>query len=329
VRQLKEKAEAENIYLQKEIRMAHLHGDIVGQSESIKSVLSLAEQVAETDSTVLILGETGTGKELLARAIHNMSARRDRPLVTVNCAAIPGTLVESELFGREKGAYTGADVRKIGRFEIANKSTIFLDEIGELSLDIQAKLLRVIQEGQIERLGSTHTIDVDVRIIAATNRNLEKELKAENFREDLFYRLNVFPISIPPLRDRKEDIPSLVWHFVDQIGEKMGKRIEKIPQQSIEALLKHDWPGNIRELHNVVERALIQAQDDTLRIPAISQPTRWWIRSCAKSISFPLYSRYSASPTRTASRVVAFYPYPRSNHARSSPKPIGNRRART
>lgn len=273
VRRMKEKTEAENIYLYKEIQMAHLHGDIVGQSESIKSVLSLAEQVAETDSTVLILGETGTGKELLARAIHNMSPRRDRPLVTVNCAAIPGTLVESELFGREKGAFTGAVSRQIGRFEIANKSTIFLDEIGELSQDIQAKLLRVLQEGQIERLGSAQTINVDVRIIAATNRDLEQEISANKFREDLFYRLNVFPISIPPLRDRKEDIPTLVWSFIDQMCEKMGKRIEKIPQQSIDALQNHDWPGNIRELHNVIERAMIHANNNILRIPSLSRTT--------------------------------------------------------
>ncbi|MBN2317499.1 MAG: sigma 54-interacting transcriptional regulator [Acidobacteria bacterium] len=274
VRRMKESAEAENVYLNKEIRMAHIHGDIVGQSAAIKSVLSLAEQVAETDSTVLILGETGTGKELLARAIHNMSSRKDRPLVIVNCAAIPGTLVESELFGREKGAFTGASARQIGRFEIAHGSTIFLDEIGELSPDVQVKLLRVIQEGQFERLGSTRTIRVDVRIIAATNRDLEQEMRAGNFREDLFYRLNVFPISLPPLRDRKEDIPMLVWNFVNEMGEKMGKIIEKIPQPSIDALLKHDWPGNIRELHNVIERAMIQAQDNILRVPPVFQPNQ-------------------------------------------------------
>lgn len=273
VRRMKEAAEAKNIYLFKEIQIARQHGDIIGQSESIKSVLALAEQVAKTDSTVLILGETGTGKELLARAIHNMSSRRERPLVTVNCAAIPGTLVESELFGREKGAYTGAATRQIGRFEIANKSTIFLDEIGELSLEIQAKLLRVIQEGQIERLGSARTIAVDVRIIAATHKNLEQEINEEKFRRDLFYRLNVFPISIPPLRDRKEDIPILVWSFVDEMGGKMGKRIEKIPQQSIDALQNHDWPGNIRELRNVVERAMILSGDAILRIPPLSPRT--------------------------------------------------------
>lgn len=273
VQRMKEAAEAENIYLQKEIRKTYLHGDIVGQSDGIQSVLSLAEQVAGTDTTVLILGETGTGKELLARAIHNMSARKNRPLVVVNCAAIPDTLVESELFGREKGAFTGAIARQIGRFEIAHGSTIFLDEIGELSLEIQAKLLRVLQEGQIERLGSTRTININVRVMAATNRDLKQALKSGYFREDLFYRLNVFPISIPPLRDRKEDIPSLVWHFVDEMGERMGKRIEKIPQQSIDTLMTHNWPGNIRELHNVIERAMIQTQDSVLRVTSIS-PTR-------------------------------------------------------
>lgn len=271
VRQMKEAVEAENIYLHKEIRNAHLYGDIVGGSDAIRSVLSQAEQVAETDSTVLIQGETGTGKELLARAIHNMSPRKNRPLVVVNCATIPGTLVESELFGREKGAFTGAIARQVGRFEIADGSTIFLDEIGEISPDVQAKLLRVLQEGQIERLGSTRTINIDVRIIAATNRDLKKALKDDMFREDLYYRLNVFPISIPPLRDRKEDIPSLVWHFVDQMGEKMGKRIEKIPQQSIDTLTNHNWPGNIRELHNVIERAMIQTKDNILRVPSISR----------------------------------------------------------
>ncbi|MEJ2108403.1 MAG: sigma 54-interacting transcriptional regulator [Acidobacteriota bacterium] len=270
VRRIKEAIEAENIYLHKEIQNAHLHGDIVGQSDAIKSVLSEAEQVARTDSTVLILGETGTGKELLARAIHNMSVRKTRPLVVVNCAAIPETLVESELFGREKGAFTGAITRQIGRFEIAHESTIFLDEIGELSLDIQAKLLRVLQEGELERLGSSRKIHVDVRIIAATNRDLRKSLNNNTFRKDLFYRLNVFPISMPPLRNRKEDIPFLVWHFVDQMGEKMGKRIEKIPQQSINNLTSHYWPGNIRELHNIIERAMIQTDDTILRVPPIS-----------------------------------------------------------
>ncbi len=274
VRRMKEALEAENIYLQKEIRNTYSHGDIVGQSETILSVLMQAEQVSATDSTVLISGETGTGKELLARAIHNMSPRKNRPLVVVNCAAIPDTLVESELFGSEKGAFTGAIARKIGRFEIADNSTIFLDEIGELSPEIQAKLLRVLQDGEIQRLGSNRTVKVNVRVIAATNRDLKQALNRNTFREDLFYRLNVFPITIPPLRNRKEDIPSLVWHFVDQMGERMGKRIEKIPHQSIDNLTKHYWPGNIRELRNVIERAMIQTKDTVLRVPSISQRTQ-------------------------------------------------------
>lgn len=270
VRRMKEALEAENIYLHKEIQNTSLQGDIVGQSQAVQSILAQAEQVAKTDSTVLLLGETGTGKELLARAIHGMSSRKDRPLVVVNCAAIPGTLVESELFGREKGAFTGAHARQVGRFEIAHGSTIFLDEIAELGPDIQAKLLRVLQEGEVQRLGSSRTIKVDVRVIAATNRDLSKALSNGTFRKDLFYRLNVFPISIPPLRDHREDITSLVWHFVDQLSKRMGKRIEKIPQQSFENLTNHHWPGNIRELHNVIERAMIQTGDATLRVPPLS-----------------------------------------------------------
>ena len=270
VRRMKEALEAENIYLHKEIQSASLQSDIVGQSKALQSILAQAGQVAKTDSTVLLLGETGTGKELLARAIHGMSSRKDRPLVVVNCAAIPDTLVESELFGREKGAFTGAIARQVGRFEIAHGSTIFLDEIGELGPDIQAKLLRVLQEGEIQRLGSNRTIQVDVRVIAATNRDLAQALSNGTFRKDLFYRLNVFPISIPPLRDHKEDIPQLIWHFIEQLSKRMGKRIEKIPQQSMENLANHHWPGNIRELHNVIERAMIQAADSVLRVPPLS-----------------------------------------------------------
>ena len=270
IRRMKEALEAENVYLHREIQNTSLQGDIVGQSEAVQSILAQAEQVAKTDSTVLLLGETGTGKELLARAIHGMSSRKDRPLVVVNCAAIPDTLVESELFGREKGAFTGAVARQIGRFEIAHGSTIFLDEIGELGPDIQAKLLRVLQENEIQRLGGNRTIRVDVRVIAATNRDLAKALSNGTFRKDLFYRLNVFPISLPPLREHKEDIPPLVWHFVDLLGKRMGKRIEKIPQQSMENLTSHPWPGNIRELHNVIERAMIQTGDGVLRVPSLS-----------------------------------------------------------
>ncbi|MFC1461962.1 PAS domain S-box protein [Verrucomicrobiota bacterium] len=272
IRKLKELVDAENLYLREEIRMSHLHGDIVGQSDAMKSVLAQAEQVAVTDSTVLILGETGTGKELFARAIHNMSQRKDKPLVVVNCAAMPSTLIESELFGREKGAYTGALTRQVGRFEVANGSTIFLDEIGELSPELQAKLLRVIQEGQFERLGSTATISVDVRVIAATNRDMEKEVAEGQFREDLFYRLNVFPITLPPLRERRDDIPVLAWAFVNELGEKMGKRIENIPRKGMEALQNHTWPGNVRELRNAIERGMIRTKGKTLQVQSPARP---------------------------------------------------------
>jgi PAS domain S-box-containing protein len=271
IRRLNERIEAENVYLREEIRMAHLHGDIVGQSEAMKSVMAQAEQVAKTDSTVLILGETGTGKELLARAIHNMSSRKDRPLIVVNCAAMPAALIESELFGREKGAYTGAITRQIGRFEVANESTVFLDEIAELSPELQAKLLRFLQEGQFERLGSNDTITVNVRVIAATNRDLEKEVSEGRFREDLYYRLNVFPIGIPPLRERTEDIHPLVWAFVNEFGDRMGKRIDSVSRQSMEALERYPWPGNIRELRNVIERAMIRSEAKTLHVRSPSR----------------------------------------------------------
>jgi PAS domain S-box-containing protein len=263
---LKDQLEAENVYLREEMKLSHVHGDIVGESPAIKKTLALAEQVAPTDSTVLICGETGTGKELLARSIHSLSPRKDRPLVTVNCAAMPSTLIESELFGREKGAYTGALTRQAGRFEVADKSTLFLDEVGELSPEAQAKLLRVLQEGKFERLGSSNTMTVDVRVIAATNRDIEQAVKDGRFREDLFYRLNVFPITIPPLRERREDIPMLVWTFVHEFGEKMGKRIESIPKKILDALSGHPWPGNVRALRNTIERAMILSTGTTLHV---------------------------------------------------------------
>ena len=280
IRLLKEQLEAENVYLREEIKLSHVHGDIVGESPAIKRTLALAEQVAPTDSTVLIYGETGTGKELLARSIHNLSPRKDRPLITVNCAAMPSTLIESELFGREKGAYTGADTRQAGRFEVADGSTLFLDEVGELSPEAQAKLLRVLQERKFERLGSSDTLSVDVRVIAATNSDLKHTVKAGRFREDLFYRLNVFPITIPPLRERREDIPVLVWAFVREFSVKMGKRIESIPKRTLEALSDHPWPGNVRALRNTIERAMILSTDTTLQIelpdarPGVAGPTR-------------------------------------------------------
>jgi transcriptional regulator with GAF, ATPase, and Fis domain len=240
---------------------------IVGQSIAIRRVLQQVQQVAATDSTVLLLGETGTGKELLATEIHALSRRRERMMVRVNCSAIPATLVESELFGREKGAFTGADARQIGRFELANHSTIFIDEIGELPLEIQVKLLRVLDERRIERLGSPHGIRVDTRIVAATHRNLEQRILEGTFREDLFYRLNVFPIQVPPLRERVDDIPLLVWRFVDEVSKAFGKPIDAIPLENMAALQRHSWPGNIRELRNVVERAMVLATGRWLTIP--------------------------------------------------------------
>ncbi|HVN70893.1 MAG TPA: sigma 54-interacting transcriptional regulator, partial [Desulfomonilia bacterium] len=257
IERLKEQLEKENIYLREEVSLLFEHGDIVGESKAIRRVLSSVEDVAPTDSTVLILGETGTGKELLARAIHNMSKRSERPLITVNCASLPPSLIESELFGREKGAFTGAMTRMAGRFETADGSSLFLDEIGELPYDLQSKLLRVLETGTFERLGSTKTIRVNVRLIAATNRDLTAAVKEGKFRKDLFYRLNVFPIVIPPLRERTEDIPDLIWVFVRQYEKELGKRIEGISQKSMEALIRYPWPGNIRELKNVIERAMI------------------------------------------------------------------------
>jgi transcriptional regulator with GAF, ATPase, and Fis domain len=241
-------------------------GIIVGQSAAIGRVLEQAQQVAATDSTTLLLGETGTGKELIATHIHELSARRGRAVVRVNCAAIPHSLIESELFGREKGAFTDAMARQIGRFELADHSTIFLDEIGDLPSDVQVKLLRVIEERHIERLGSPRSVPIDVRIIAATHRNLEKRMAEGTFREDLFYRLNVFPIDVPPLRDRVEDIPLLVWRFVDEFARSFGKRIDAIQKDSMTALQQYSWPGNIRELRNVVERAMIGATTSELVI---------------------------------------------------------------
>ena len=264
IEQLKQRLEKENIYLQEEIKLLAEHTEIVGQSKGMKKILVQAEQVARTDSTVLLMGETGTGKELLARSIHRMSSRKDRPLVTVNCASLPPTLIESELFGRERGAYTGALTKMVGRFEVADGSTLFLDEIGELSVDLQSKLLRVLEEGTFERLGSTKTLHVNVRIIAATNRDPAREVEEGRFRKDLYYRLNVFPIAIPPLRERPEDIPLLVWAFVKEFQKRMGKEMESIPRKSIEALQAYPWPGNVRELRNVIERAMIVSSGKTL-----------------------------------------------------------------
>ena len=273
---MKDRLEAENIYFRREFKMRHQFENILGQSDGLKYVLYRAEQVAPTNTTVLILGETGTGKELIAAAIHHMSPRKDRPLITVNCAALPANLMESELFGREKGAFTGADTRQIGRFEIANGSTLCLDEIGELPLEMQAKLLRAIQHHEFERLGSSQTIKVDVRIVATTNRNLEEEVRKGRFRQDLYYRLNVFPITVPPLRLRKEDIPLLVQAFVERYARKLGKQITSISKETMRALQDYPWPGNIRELESIIERAVILCPGPTLqlddKLEALSSP---------------------------------------------------------
>lgn len=251
------KLKAQNKYLQEEIKLNHNFEEIISKSKNFHKILQQIEQVASTDATVLITGESGTGKELIARAVHNISHRNRRPLIKVNCATLPANLIESELFGHERGAFTGAMEKKIGRFELADGGTIFLDEIGELPVELQAKLLRVLQEGEFERLGNPKTMKVNVRIIAATNRNLQQAIQNKEFREDLFYRLNVFPIYTPSLRERKEDIPLLVKHFIKKYEGKMGKKINDVVPEVIEALMQYDWPGNIRELENPIERALI------------------------------------------------------------------------
>ena len=266
IKTLKDQLEAENIYFRQEIKMRHQFTHILGQSDGLKYVLYRAEQVAPMNTTVLILGETGTGKDLIAVAIHDMSPRKDRPLITVNCAALPGNLIESELFGREKGAFTGADTRQVGRFEIAHGSTLCLDEIGELPLDVQAKLLRVIQHNEFERLGSSETTKVDVRIVATTNRNLEEEVRKGRFRQDLYYRLNVFPITVPPLRQRTEDIPLMVQVFMERYSKKLGKQITSIQKETLKALQDYSWPGNVRELESIIERAVILCPGPVLQL---------------------------------------------------------------
>ena len=273
IKQLKELLEAEKAYLKEEIKLEYNHENIIGQSNEINYVFYKIEQIASTDTNVLVLGETGTGKELVARAIHGLSLRKDRVLVKMNCAALPSNLIESELFGHEKGAFTGAHSRRLGRFEVANGATIFLDEIGELPLELQPKLLRVIQDGEFERLGSSNTIKVDVRIIAATNRNLEEEVAEGNFRSDLWYRLNVFPITMPPLREHVDDIPLLAEHYIKKISKRLGKTIEVVPVSVMNALQNYHWPGNIRELENVLERAVINSSGPKLRlVDELKQP---------------------------------------------------------
>lgn len=267
IAQLKEKLTKEKLYLEEEIQTEYNFEEIVGESRALKHVLKQVKTVAVTDSTVLILGETGSGKELVARALHNLSGRRERTFVKLNCAAIPTGLLESELFGHEKGAFTGAIGRKIGRFELADRGTLFLDEVGEIPLELQVKLLRVLQEREFERLGSNRTLRVDVRLIAATNRDLAQLVEEKKFRSDLFYRLNVFPITVPPLRERVEDIPLLVRHFTQKFAQRMKKRVETIPAAAMKALQEYPWPGNVRELENFIERAVILTQGSDLFVP--------------------------------------------------------------
>ncbi|HLC17166.1 MAG TPA: sigma 54-interacting transcriptional regulator [Thermodesulfovibrionia bacterium] len=266
IKKLKEQLESERAYLQKEIKLEYNHEHIIGQSDGLKYVLYKVEQIALSNMTVLVLGETGTGKELVARAIHSLSLRNGRALVKINCSTLPSELIESELFGHEKGAFTGAQSKRLGRFEVANGATLFLDEIGELPLPLQPKLLRVLEDGEFERLGSSNTFKVDVRVIAATNRNLEEEVRRGHFREDLWYRLNIFPITVPPLRDRVKDIPLLVDYYVNKIARRLGKSIESIPVNVMDALQNYHWPGNVRELQNVLERAVINSSGLKLRL---------------------------------------------------------------
>jgi DNA-binding NtrC family response regulator len=266
INQLKDRLQAENICLRQEVAREYNFGEIIGQSDAIVNVFERIKLVSPLNATVLLMGETGTGKGLVARAIHGCSTRKGRSMITVNCAALPANLIESELFGRERGAFTGSNAQQLGRFEVADGGTIFLDEIGEMPLELQSKLLRVIQDGEMERLGSPHTIKIDVRIIAASNRNLQDEISKGKFRKDLFYRLNVFPISIPPLRQRTGDIALLVNFFVAKFNKKTGKNIETVPKDTLDALQEYHWPGNVRELESVVERAVITSPGSSLRI---------------------------------------------------------------
>jgi PAS domain S-box-containing protein len=266
IRKLKDRLEVENLTLREEIKISFKDNELIGESHVFRTVLQQVEHVAPTDSTVLILGETGTGKGMIARKIHQLSGRQDFPLVNVNCAALPATLIESEFFGHEKGAFTGATDRKIGRFELADGGTIFLDEIGDLPIELQAKLLRVLQDNEFERLGSSTTRTVDTRIIAATNRDLDALIEQGAFRADLYYRLGVFPIRIPPLRERRDDIPLLVWFFITMLQPRLGKTFESVPSRVMDALAAYDWPGNVRELQNIVERAMILSPGTALEL---------------------------------------------------------------
>jgi len=269
ISRLKDKLAEEKLYLEDEIRTERNFSEMVGESAAFKAIVTQIETVAPTDATVLILGETGTGKELIARAIHQLSGRHDRTFVKLNCAAIPTGLLESELFGHERGAFTGAIAQKVGRFELADGGTLFLDEIGDIPLELQPKLLRALQEQDFERLGSNRTLHVDVRLVAATNRDLAAMVTEREFRSDLYYRLNVFPVLVPPLRDRREDIPILVRYFAQKYARRMDRQIETISSESMDRLYRYNWPGNIRELENLVERAVIVSKGSELRIPAL------------------------------------------------------------
>ncbi len=272
INKLKEQLQVENFILRQEIESSHTFNEIIGESNILKHILYRVEQVAPMDTTVLLEGETGTGKELFARAIHQRSKRSDKPMVTVNCASLPANLIESELFGHEKGAFTGALQKQIGRFELADGGTIFLDEVGEIPIELQAKLLRVLQEGEFERIGNPKTITIDARVIAATNRDLEQEISRGRFRKDLYYRLNVYPITIIPLRERTSDIPILVEHFLKHFDKKLGKNITRVPHKVIEQLKQYEWPGNIRELQNIIERAVILSTASTLAVEQLQTP---------------------------------------------------------
>jgi transcriptional regulator with GAF, ATPase, and Fis domain len=285
IHRLKERLEAENVYLRSEVSGVHRYGDLVGRGEGMLKVLQQVNQVAGTDMTVLILGETGTGKELVARAVHGQSARRERPLVKVNCSALPGELIESELFGHEKGAFTGATGRQVGRFELADGGTIFLDEVGDLPLKLQAKLLRVLQEGEFERLGSGKTIKVDVRVIAATNRNLLEAMQRGGFRLDLYYRLAVYPIGLPPLRERREDIRLLAQAFLGEASRRLGRLFDPISEEALAALERYDWPGNIRELQNVIERAAVISNERSFQLPEGWASSEIWKPATTDSVS--------------------------------------------
>jgi len=299
VGRLKDRLEAENVYLRAEVSRAHRFGDLLGRGAAIEKVLRQVEQVAATDMTVLVLGETGTGKELVARAVHGHSGRRERPLVKVNCSALPSELIESELFGHEKGAFTGASARQVGRFELADGGTIFLDEVGELPLGLQAKLLRVLQEGEFERLGSGKTIKVDVRVITATNRNLSEAMQEGRFRSDLYYRLNVYPIQLPPLRERREDIELLAQTFLVEAGRRLGRVFAGMAPGVVEALERYDWPGNVRELQNVIERATV-----TSTTPMLHLPEEWAAAGVKVPSSVALTSMGDAQPHKNEQRAL-------------------------